>query len=166
MLAAANTYVEAGRHPVAAANLLLLGFTGNLLAWWERLPDAVKSSIQYSHKIGPDGNLLLNSFGQPIPNPVESLLATIRLHFGGLSDDTISKHTEILLNLRIRRVEDDPWYKNTFFARIYKIPDPFSIVLKDQFLAGLPKGFSQLVRENLSGSLESLPYGCLFSAVV
>ena len=65
----------------------------------------MRSSPQYNiltRKIGPDG--LLNSFGQPIPNSVESLLATIRLHFGGLSDDTISKHTEILPNLRIRRV--------------------------------------------------------------
>lgn len=38
----------------------------------------------------------------------ESLPATISPHFGGLSDDTINKHTEILLNLRIRRVEDYP----------------------------------------------------------
>lgn len=45
MLAAANTYVEAGRHPVAAANLLLLGFTGNLLAWWERLLGQVLNTI-------------------------------------------------------------------------------------------------------------------------
>lgn len=67
----------------------------------------MRSSLQYNiltRKIGPDGNLLLHSFGQPIPNPVESLLAPIRLHFDGLSDDTISKHTEILPNLRIRRV--------------------------------------------------------------
>ena len=62
----------------------------------------VQYSIQYSHT--NDRSRWASEFFWTGPNPVESLLGTIRLRFGGLSDDTISKHTEILHNLRIRRV--------------------------------------------------------------
>ena len=53
MLAAANsTYVKAGRHPVAAANLLLLSFRRKShIAWRKRLPDAVHSNTILSQEI-------------------------------------------------------------------------------------------------------------------
>jgi len=85
MIAASNAYLHGKNEAETAYRLITEGFVGTLKNWWDHLPKEAKAEIEASVRIDlSPGQPARDSEGQLIPNPVESLLATIRTHFSFL----------------------------------------------------------------------------------
>jgi hypothetical protein len=113
-------------------------------AWWAAIPDPTKEALKNSFAQNPDGTPALENRGQIIYTCITLLLSTIYKHFCGPFENTKWQHREALLNLRISTLRDYSWYKQNF--RIDFLDDFNSAIWKDKLIAGLPKGFADLVR--------------------
>ena len=74
------------------------------------------------------------------------------------------QHRTTLLNLKISTLQDYKWYKYTFMSCIYKINDSQSHVWKDKVIAGLPKGFVEILWSKLGNvNMATIPLKRFFS---
>ncbi|GFS28285.1 hypothetical protein Acr_00g0000970 [Actinidia rufa] len=167
MIAASNAYLHGKNEAETAYRLITEGFLGTLINWWDHLPKEAKAEIEASVRIDlSPGQPARDSEGQLIPNPVDSLLATIRTHFCGPLESDEKKHRAALMSLRIKSLDEYKWYKDVFLERVFYMPDCNRAVWKDKFLAGLPNGLGDLVRSRLKeDDLDLMTFGELFAAV-
>ncbi|KAG8656722.1 hypothetical protein MANES_03G000375v8 [Manihot esculenta] len=91
-------------------------------------------------------------------------------HFIGDLDLYTERNSEILQNLRCRKLENFRWYKDNFLKRVYALADPNAYHWKEKFLTGLPRLFSTKVKETIEQkyghiSYDDLTYGDLITCV-
>ncbi|KAG8647418.1 hypothetical protein MANES_09G074619v8 [Manihot esculenta] len=91
-------------------------------------------------------------------------------HFIGDLDLYTERNSEILQNLRCRKLENFRWYKDNFLRRVYALADPNAYHWKEKILTGLPRLFSTKVKETIEQkyghiSYDDLTYGDLITCV-
>ena len=77
---------------------------------------------------------------------VHTLIYAITKHFLGDPISFQSRSSEILQNLRCRKLSDYRWYKELYFAKVHLRTDCNQPYWKERFLNGLPTIFSQRVQ--------------------
>ena len=108
MTMAANAYKTQSRtSDRAIAEILVVGFTGQLKGWWDHLLTKqqqldILNSIQVDENIAP----ILDEFNSPIQDAVATLIMTISLHFIGDPSHLRDKNTELLHNLRCSKLSE------------------------------------------------------------
>ncbi|KAL3533405.1 hypothetical protein ACH5RR_006926 [Cinchona calisaya] len=142
------------------AHILVAGFTGQLKSWWdEHLSQNDRDNIFDAIRIDPEGNAIRDPYRQTISDAVSTFIFTIAKTFIGNPGIFREKSTEILNNLKCKKVSEFRWYKDTFLTRIYTRPDGNLPYWKEKFLDGLPKSLRDLVREELqTGHNGIVPY--------
>ncbi|KAH9734867.1 hypothetical protein KPL71_017543 [Citrus sinensis] len=140
MTMAANAYkTQSGTSDKAIAEILIAGFTGQLKGWWDHLLTQQKQlDILSSIQTDEDKVPILDEFNNPIQDAVATLILTISLHFIGDPSHLRDKNSELLHNLRCRKLSDFQSYKTTFFTRLFLRDDASHITWKEKLLAGLP----------------------------
>ncbi|KAG8634081.1 hypothetical protein MANES_17G011766v8, partial [Manihot esculenta] len=98
------------------------------------------------------------------------LVYNIISHFIGDLDLYTERNSEILQNLKCRKLENFKWYKDNFLKRVYSLADPNAYHWKEKFLTGLPRLFSTKVKETIEQkyghiSYDDLTYGDLITCV-
>ena len=154
---------------VDCARTLILGFNGQLKGWWDNsLTPLEQNAILDSIKEDDDGIPILDENGNQISVAVTSLIYTILLHFVGDPNWYTERNTEILQNLKCRKLQDFKWYKDVFLTKIYEREDPNNYYWKEKFISGLPKLFAKKVREqikSINGNIETMPYGEIINQI-
>ena len=126
MIMASTTYKPRGNSDHMICVHLMAGFTGQLKEWWDNaLTEEGTTFIQTS----------LNESGNQ--NSIHTLVFTITKHF--LRDPIVFQaHTsEILPNIRYRKLSDYRWYKEVYFSKIHSRTDVNQPYWKEKFLNGL-----------------------------
>ena len=120
MTMAGNAYkTQSGTSDKAIAEILIVGFTGQLKGWWDHLlTKQQQSNILNSVQIDENGAPILDEIQNPIQDAVATLILTISLHFIGDSSHLRDKNAELLHNLRCRKLNEFQSYKTTFFTRL------------------------------------------------
>ena len=137
MQMAATTYlVEGDDHN--AVQIILSRFTGTLKFWWENfLTDIERFHVCKS----------MNEDGEQ--DAVLRLMYTITKHFIGDPNVFVEKNSEILQNLRCRRLSDFKSYHDVFLAKVMTREDARASFWKEKFLYGLPRALNEKVQESL-----------------
>ncbi|KAL0007554.1 hypothetical protein SO802_009056 [Lithocarpus litseifolius] len=131
----ANNYLNEGKSHSEVIDLMVLGFTGKLLQWWNNcLTEESKDNIR------------------------KTLIYTIINHFIGKPSNIISRIYDQLSNLRCRTLGDYRWYEDVFTTRVMHRSDCNSPIWKEKFINGLPRLFSEKVKETLCNSLGVIDY--------
>ncbi|KAH9722796.1 hypothetical protein KPL70_006845 [Citrus sinensis] len=161
MTMAANAYkTQSGTSDKAIAEILIVGFTGQLKGWWDHLLTKqqqlyILDSIQTDENRAP----ILDKFNNPIQDAVATLILTISLHFIGNPSHLRDKNAELLHNLRCRKLSEFQSYKTTFFTRLFLRDDANHITWKEKFLAGLPTLLGEKVRNSIKALYDNrIPY--------
>ncbi|KAH9698194.1 hypothetical protein KPL71_023924 [Citrus sinensis] len=121
MTMAANAYkTQSGTSDKAIAEILIVGFTGQLKGWWDHLLTKLQQlDILNAIQIDENGAPILDELNNPIQDAVATLILTISLHFIGDPSHLRDKNAELLHNLRCRKLSDFNDYKTTFFTRLF-----------------------------------------------
>ena len=104
-----------------------------------------------------------------IQDAVASLIFSISKHFIGDPSHLKDKNSELLSNLKCKKLTDFKWYKDTFMTRIMQRTDNNQPFWKEKFLAGLPillgEKVRNQIRETFKGIIpyENLTYGEIIS---
>lgn len=122
---------------------------GTLRHWWDQFPKVSKQMIQALVRYNDDGYPTVDTANNEVPNPVESLLATIQNHFCSPVEDTQRKHKVALLGLQIRKLDDYDWYKKTFLKRVFQVGDSQKAFWKENFSLGYPMAWETWFMSNL-----------------
>ena len=102
MSMAANNYLNENRSHLEVIELMVLGFTGKLLQWWnncltEKVKEDIKNAIQKDEEGFP---IFDKSIGKGIPDGVNTLIYMIMKHFIGKPCNITSRIYDQLSNLR------------------------------------------------------------------
>ena len=174
MTMAANAYRTQGlAQDKAIAEILIAGFSGQLKGWWDSyLTPTQQSEILNAVKLDEDEDPLLDDNNELQQDAVASLIQTISIHFLGDPTHIKNRNTELLSNLRCRKLSDFQNYKNNFLSRVMTRDDSCQPFWKEKFLAGLPTLLGEKVRNKirtLSGSqtiiYDNYTYGQLISII-
>ena len=161
MTMAANAYkTQSGTSDKAIAEILIVGFTGQLKGWWDHLLTKQQQlDILDSIQTDENGAPILDEFNSPIQDVVATLILTISLHFIGDPSHLRDKNAELLHNLRCRKLSEFQNYKTTFFTRLFLRDDENHITWKKKFLAGLPTLLGEKVRNSIKALYDNrIPY--------
>ena len=161
MTMAANAYkTQSGTSDKAIAEILIAGFTGQLKGWWDHLlTQQQQLDILNSIQTDEDKVPILDEFNNPIQDAVATLILTISLHFIGDPSHLRDKNSELLHNLRCRKLSDFQSYKTTFFTRLFLRDDASHITWKEKLLAGLPTLLGEKVRNSIKTLYDNrIPY--------
>ncbi|KAL0010428.1 hypothetical protein SO802_005536 [Lithocarpus litseifolius] len=168
----ANNYLNEGKTYPEVIDLIVLGFTGKLLQWWnncltEESKDNIKIVVQKDEEGLP---IFEDPLGRGIPDGVNTLIYTIRNHFIGKPSNITSRIYDQLSNLRCRTLGDYRWYEDVFTTRVMNRSDCNSPFWKEKFINGLPTLFGEKVKETLCNSLgeidyDNLTYGDISSTI-
>ncbi|XP_059650142.1 uncharacterized protein LOC132295895 [Cornus florida] len=156
----------------AIAQLLVGGFTGQLKGWWDNIltPDK-RQAILNSVKITPEGTIIKTEEGADIEDAVATLIFSITKQFLGDLSIVRDKTSEILANLRCRKLQDFRWYKDVFLSKVLTRTDYNQAFWKEKFIAGLPNLFAQRIRKHFRSKhnghipFDSLTYGDIISTI-
>ncbi|KAH9723908.1 hypothetical protein KPL70_007304 [Citrus sinensis] len=97
---AANAYkTQSGTSDKAIAEILIAGFTGQLKGWWDHL-------LTKQQQLDILNYIQVDEFNSPIQDAVATLILTISLHFIGDPSHLRDKNTELLHNLRCRKLSE------------------------------------------------------------
>ncbi|KAH9800593.1 hypothetical protein KPL71_000725 [Citrus sinensis] len=173
MTMAANAYkTQAGTSDHAILEILIAGFTGQLKGWWDHLlTNQQQLDILNSIQVDENGVPIFNEFNNLIQDAVATLILTISLHFIGDPSHLRNKNTELLHNLRCRKLSEFQSYKTSFFTRLFLRDDANHITWKEKFLVGLPTLLGEKVRNSIKALYDNripydeLTYGELISFV-
>ncbi|XP_052297042.1 uncharacterized protein LOC127902245 [Citrus sinensis] len=158
---AANAYkTQSGTSDKAIAEILIVGFMGQLKGWWDHLlTKQQQSDILDSIQTDENGVPILGEFNSPIQDVVATLILTISLHFIGDPSHLRDKNAELLHNLRCRKLSEFESYKTTFFIRLFLRDYANHITWKEKFLAGLPTLLGEKVRNSIKALYDNrIPY--------
>ena len=160
MIMTSITYKSKGNFDYRICVHLIARFTSQLKGWWDNaLTEEEKIFIQTS--LDENRN----------QNWVHTLIFAITKHF--LADPITfqARTSEILQNIRCRKLSNYRRYKEVYFAKVHSRTDVNQPYWKERFLNGLPKSFSQRVqmriKEMYNGIIpyDSLTYGQLANFV-
>ncbi|KAH9697600.1 hypothetical protein KPL71_023671 [Citrus sinensis] len=173
MTMAANAYkTQQGTSDKAIAEILIADFTSQLKGWWDHLlTQQQQLDILNSIQVDKNGAPILDEFNSPIQDAVATLILTISLHFIGDPSHLRDKNTELLHNLRCRKLSEFQSYRTTFFTRLFLRDDANHTTWKEKFLAGLPTLLGEKVRNSIKAlynngiPYDELTYGELVSFV-
>ncbi|KAK9994723.1 hypothetical protein SO802_024426 [Lithocarpus litseifolius] len=159
----ANNYLNEGRTHPKVIDLIVLGFTGKLLQWWnncltEHSKEDIKTAVQKNEEDLP---IFEDPPGRGIPDGVNTLIYTIINHFVGKPSNITSRIYDQLSNLRCRTLGDYRWYEDMFTTRVMNRSDCNSPFWKEKFINGLPTLFGEKVKETLCNSLREIDYDSL-----
>ncbi|XP_050241286.1 uncharacterized protein LOC126690204 [Quercus robur] len=168
----ANNYLNDGIPNTEVVELIVLGFTGKLLLWWNNcLTNASKEDIKHAVQKDADENPIFDErIGRGVPDGVNTLIYTIMKHFIGKPSNITSRIYDQLSNLRCKNLGEYRWYEDVFTTRVMHRSDCNSPFWKEKFINGLPTLFGQKVKETLAGSLgvidyDDLTYGDISSTI-
>ena len=108
MTMAANAYkTQTNTSDRAIAEFLTAGFSGQLKGWCDfHLSPIEQSNILDAIQVDTDNLAILDELGNPIPDVVSALILTISLHFVGDPSHIKDKNTELLSNLKCKKLSD------------------------------------------------------------
>ncbi|KAL0008661.1 hypothetical protein SO802_010163 [Lithocarpus litseifolius] len=156
----ANNYLDEGRPHTEAIELIVLGFTGKLLQWWNNfLTEAAKYCIKSAVQKNKEGFPIFDEhLGREILDGVNTLIYTIINHFIGKPSNITSRIYDQLSNLRCRTLGDYRWYEVVFTTKVMHRSDCNSPFWKEKFINGLPRLFGEKVKETLCNPLGVIDY--------
>ncbi|KAK9268921.1 hypothetical protein L1049_000686 [Liquidambar formosana] len=133
-----------------AFHLIITGFTSQLKGWWDHfLDDQYRHNIEHTTKVDNNNNPILDARGQPVSDNINTLIYTIVRHFLGDPLTIIERASEVLSHLRYLTLDDFRWYKYVFLSKVLLREDCQNDYWKERFIAGLPKLFSEKVKQKL-----------------
>ena len=157
---ASTTYKARGNSDHLIIIHLIVGFTSQLKGWWD-------NALTKDEKI-----LVQTSLdGRGNQNAMHTLIQAITKHFLGEPTIFQPQASEILQNLRCRKLGDYRWCKDVYLSKVYTIPDENQPYWKERFLNGLPKTLAERVqlriKENYNGIIphDFLTYGQLINFI-
>lgn len=108
--------------------------------------------------------------GRIISNVVYTLLTNIIHHFLGRKSHIHDRIKIQLHNLRYRSLTEIRWYKDVFLTKVFTLETANTGYWKKRFIVGLPKFFSEKVRQQLNkeygkNSLDRITYGEIISKI-
>ena len=118
MVMVANNYLNEGRPHTEVVELMVVGFTGKLLSWWnhyltEESKEEIKSAVQKDKDGHPTFDKIIGEGG---PDGVNTLIYTITRHFIGTPSNITTKMHDQLNNLRFTTLSDYRWYEDVLLA--------------------------------------------------
>ena len=116
----ANNYLNDGITNTEVVELIVLGFTGKLLDWWNNcMTAASKDDIKHAIQKDEDENPIFDeSIGRGVPDGVNTLIYTIMKHFIGKPSNITSRIYDQLSNLRCKNLGEYRWYEDVFTTRV------------------------------------------------
>ncbi|GAV84029.1 LOW QUALITY PROTEIN: hypothetical protein CFOL_v3_27474, partial [Cephalotus follicularis] len=147
------------------ANLLIIGFTGQLKCWWDNvLTMPQQTEILETIQVNELKEPIIDSNNETIEDAVSTLIYNIAKYFVG--DPTyLKERTADQLNLRCRKLQYFRWYKDTFMTKVLTRQNANQPYWKEKFITGLPTLFAEKIknkyREKYKGVVpyETLTYG-------
>ena len=138
-----NNYLNENRPHTEVVELLVLGFTGKLLSWWNHyLTEESKADIKSVVQKDEDGRPVFDeTIGPSIPDGVNTIIYTIARHFIGTPSNITTKIHDQLSNLRCPTLSDYRWYEDVFTTRVLHRNDCNSPFWEEKFINGLPSLF-------------------------
>ena len=136
----ANACIANGNKEKEAAQMIIIGFSGQLRGWWDHYLDEIqRQTIIEVVKIDNNGRpiVLTNDQGQSlgtVSDAISTLLYNIVYHFAGNYQDIYEKNREQLINLRCKTMSDFRWYKDYFLSKLYTLPDPNQDSWKEKYI--------------------------------
>ncbi|KAK5775678.1 hypothetical protein PVK06_043598 [Gossypium arboreum] len=101
------------------ANLLVTGFTGQLKGWWDHaLTKTQQEEILKAIKKDDQGRIILDEQGREIQDAVATLIFSTSKHFIGDPSNLKDKNSELLSNLKCKKLTNFKWYKEVFMTRV------------------------------------------------
>lgn len=152
MLLAATAY-STKKSIYETAQILILGFNGNLRSWWhnllteqdrQRILTATKTVVKTENSSTP--------MPTEEPDMVNQLLYTMTKHFIGSTQIHLNLATEALLGLKCHKMSRYKWYKDTFMARLYTLTTCGADIWKQKFVEGLPRYISQKFYQTMTAN--------------
>ena len=172
MTMVANNYLNDGHQHTEAIELMILGFTGKLLDWWNNcITREFKEDIKHVVQKNENENPIFDErIGRGVLNEVNTLIYTIMKHFVGKPSNITSRIYDQLSNFRCKNLGEYRWYEDVFTTRVMHRSDCNSPFWKEKFINGLPTLFGQKVKETLAGPLgvinyDNLTYGDISSTI-
>lgn len=122
------------------------------------MSNEIKENILSARRINTTtGELVTDpATGQQQSFVLAYLVYNIISHFIGDLDLYTERNSEILQNLKCRKLENFRWYKDNFLKRVYALADPNAYHWKEKFLTGLQDYFQQKLKKQLNKSLDTL----------
>ena len=156
----ANNYLNDGIPNTEVVELIVLGFTGKLLNWWNHcMTPTSKDDIKHAVQKDEDENPIFDErIGRGIPDGVNTLIYTIMKHFIGKPSNITSRIYDQLSNLRCKTLSDYRWYEDVFTTKIMHRSDCNSPFWKEKFINGLPRLFGEKIKETLNTLLGVIDY--------
>lgn len=151
MIMASIGYKARGNSDHLISVHLIAGFTGQLKGWWDNaLTEEEKILVQTS--LDERGN----------QNSVHTLIYAITKHFLGEPTVFQQRASEILQNLKCRKLGDFRWYKDIYLSKVYTRHDANQSYWKERFLNGLPKSLAERVQLRIKAKYNGIiPYDFL-----
>jgi hypothetical protein len=155
MIMYANACIANGNKEREAANMIVIGFSGQLKGWWNNyLNETQRQEILCAVKRDDQGRPLPDRDGNGNPtgnisDALATLIYNIIYHFAGNYHDIYEKNREQLINLKCKTMSDFRWYKDTFLSKLYTLPEPNQDFWKEKYISGLPPLFAEKVRNSL-----------------
>ena len=89
----ANNYLNEGHPYTKVVELMVLGFTGKLLSWWNHyLTEESKEEIKSVVQKDEDGHLIFDeTIGRGVLDGVNTLIYTITKHFAGTPSNVTTR---------------------------------------------------------------------------
>ena len=172
MTMVANNYLNEGRSHIEVIELMSLGFISKLLQWWNNcLTEESKEDIKHAIQKDEEGTPIFDKrIGKGVPNGVSTLIYTVMKHFVRKPSNITSRIYDQLSNLRCKNLGEYRWYEDVFTTRVMHRSDCNSPFWKEKFINGLPRLFSEKVKEALSTPLgvinyDDLTYGNISSTI-
>lgn len=156
----ANNYLNNGHTHTEVVELLVLGFTGKLLSWWDKyLTEDSRELIKHAVKQDDDGNPISDErLGRGTLDGVNTLIYTIMDHFIGTPSNITARIHDQLSNLKCPTLSDFRWYEDVFTTRVMLRDNYSSPLWKEKFINGLPCLFAHKIREILSSPARVIEY--------
>ena len=172
MTMVANNYLNDGIQNIELIEVMTLGFTGKLLAWWNNcLTEESKEDIKHAIQKGENENPIFDeSIGRGVPDGVNTLIYTIMKHFVGKPNNITSRIYDQLSNFRCKNLGEYRWYEDVFTTHVMHRSDCNSPFWTEKFINGLPTLFGEKVKETLASPLgvidyDNLTYGDISSII-
>uniref|UniRef100_A0A9I9E1A2 CCHC-type domain-containing protein n=1 Tax=Cucumis melo TaxID=3656 RepID=A0A9I9E1A2_CUCME len=172
MLLAATAY-STKKSTYETAQILILGFNGNLRSWWhnllteqdrQRILTATRTVVKTENTSTP--------IQVEEPDMVNQLLCTMTKHFIGSTQIHLNLATEALLGLKCHKMSRYKWYKDTFMAQLYTLTTCGADIWKQKFIEGLPHYISKKFYQTMTANSvdqqidwANLTYGDISSTV-
>ncbi|MFQ6636209.1 hypothetical protein Gotur_013168, partial [Gossypium turneri] len=135
-----NTIYEWNIDGMSEYNILInLLVARQLKGWWDHaLTKTQQEEILKAIKKDDEGRIILDEQGREIQDAVERLVFSISKHFIRDPSHLKDRNSELLSNLKCKKLTNFKWRKDVFMTRVMQRSDKQQPFWKEKFLAGLP----------------------------